>query len=79
LHWTSDGRVLRLIYVDNGSGDAVLVVRHPNGQYYCIDDVAGSANPRMVLSNAPTGEYNIWLGTYSQGASADGYFYITQN
>lgn len=45
--------------------DTTLVVRAPDGQLICDDDSGGDANPLVLLENAQTGAYEVWLGTFS--------------
>jgi hypothetical protein len=43
--------------------DITLIVNAADGRWYCSDDVSGT-NPAIVFSNPPSGNYNIWIGTY---------------
>ncbi|PQO22031.1 hypothetical protein C2I36_15205 [Rhodobacteraceae bacterium WD3A24] len=47
-----------------GSCDTVLLVNDASGQWHFNDDGGSSLNASMRLSNAPTGTYDIWVGTY---------------
>ncbi|MDX1439752.1 MAG: hypothetical protein R3284_07620 [Rubricoccaceae bacterium] len=65
------GRSPLYIYVTSNT-DTTLLVNDANGNWHCSDDVSGS-NPGITLRSPPSGNYNIWVGTYSQsdtGASA---------
>lgn len=46
-----------------GQCDTVLLVRGPNGQWHYNDDSNGF-DPRVQIGGAPTGEYDIWVGTF---------------
>jgi len=46
--------------------DVMLIVRAPDGQWYCSDDSADSTNPLIFLNPPPDGRYSIWVGTYEQ-------------
>ncbi|MCB9658531.1 MAG: sel1 repeat family protein [Sandaracinaceae bacterium] len=46
----------------------VMVVRLPDGSFRCNDDFAGT-NPAVDV-RATSGVYRVWVGTFSQGASA---------
>lgn len=59
------GRSRLYIYVKSGI-DTTLLVNDANGTWHCSDDFEGS-NPAIILNNPPSGNYNIWVGTYSQG------------
>lgn len=65
------GRSPLYIYVIS-SKDTTLLVNDANGNWHCSDD-AFASNPMIRLTNPPSGNYNIWVGTYSQsdtGANA---------
>lgn len=77
LQWSGLTRELRLFVVS--ATDTVLVVRGPDGNITCNDDWrSGDTNPMVRLSNAGSGEYTIWVGTYHSGRSASGALYITE-
>lgn len=44
--------------------DLVMLVRAPDGQWYCSDDAEGT-HPAVQLDDAPDGTYAIWVGTFS--------------
>jgi len=44
--------------------DTTLVVRAPNGNWYCDDDSGGELNPLLSWDNPPSGRYQIWLGRF---------------
>ncbi|GGD51384.1 peptidase [Aurantiacibacter arachoides] len=44
--------------------DTTLVVRAPNGRYYCDDDSGEGNNPRVWMETPMSGQYDIWVGTY---------------
>jgi len=45
-----------------GDCDTVLLVNAANGQWYFNDDTNG-LNPAIRMSGAPSGQYDIWVGT----------------
>jgi hypothetical protein len=45
--------------------DATLLVNDALGAWQYADDNDGTTNPRMVLSGAQDGTYDIWIGTFS--------------
>lgn len=52
--------------------DAVLLVADPAGRWHFNDDSQG-LNPGMQLHNAASGDYRVWLGTFSStGAGCEG-------
>lgn len=50
------------------STDTTLVIRAPNGQFFCNDDTYGF-NPNIDAAYGP-GTYYVWVGSYSQGNPA---------
>lgn len=60
------------VYVQAQS-DTTLVIRAPNGQFFCNDDTWGF-NPDVDAAYGP-GQYMIWVGSYSQ--STPGPYTIT--
>ncbi len=64
----------RLGILVNSDVDTTLVVRDPNGTWYCNDDDIynlNNANPGITLETPQTGDYNIWVGTFTQGEVSD--------
>ena len=55
------------IYVTS-QADTTLAVNLPNGQWICNDDASG-LNPWVQVSPALSGQYDIWVGTYSPGSN----------
>jgi serine protease Do/protease YdgD len=51
------------------SADTTLVINLPNGQWLCNDDFQG-LNPGVILQNPPSGQYDIWVGTFGGGTAA---------
>ncbi|MFK7159474.1 hypothetical protein V6U78_00295 [Marinospirillum sp. MEB164] len=47
--------------------DTTLVVRAPNGDFFCNDDAIG-LDPVVDIRTPETGRYAIWVGTFSQSA-----------
>jgi hypothetical protein len=51
------------IYAESDS-DTMILINTPDGSWRCDDDSHGELNPLLTLTNAPSGLYNIWVGTY---------------
>ncbi len=65
--------------VDAPGSDTTLVINTPNGQWRCNDDVSSSnRNPMIDFNNAPTGQYDIWIGSYRSGQNSRGTLKITE-
>lgn len=77
LHYTA-GSLPLYINVDADS-DTTLVVNGPDGSWYCDDDGADEAfNPLLYWSNPPSGQYDIWVGTYSSGSLQPATLFISE-
>jgi hypothetical protein len=48
-----------------GDCDTVLLVNDAYGQWHFNDDSNGR-NPVVNIANAPTGHYDVWVGTYGR-------------
>ncbi len=59
--------ILPLTFSVQSSADTTLVVHEPNGTWACDDDGGTSVNPAVQVSMPQAGQYDIWVGTYSQG------------
>lgn len=71
------GRSRLYLYVKSDT-DTTLLVNDANGTWHCSDDFEGS-NPAIVLNNPPSGNYNIWVGTYAQNSTgARAILYISE-
>nr|WP_256473602.1 serine protease [Aliidiomarina quisquiliarum] len=51
--------------------DATLVISTPDSRWHCNDDADGM-NPRVNFNQAPAGQYDVWVGNYSEGTIHDG-------
>lgn len=54
------------ITATSANDDLVLVVRTPDGQWFCSDDADGSSDPRIDLTDVLAGTSRIWVGTFSR-------------
>ncbi len=53
----------------NSSSDVTLVVRAPDGRWFCDDDT-NDLNPALEGQSWNAGRYLIWVGSYDQGENA---------
>lgn len=59
-----------LVFGVDADRDTTLIVADENDRYWCDDDGGDQAlNPRIHISNPRSGEYRVWVGTYSSGNS----------
>lgn len=59
------GDALPLIISVNAETDTTLVVNTPNGGWACNDDDGDGSNPSIRFNTPQSGQYDIWVGTYS--------------
>lgn len=60
------GSSLPLVLSVSSSVDTTLVVNDPNGEWYCDDDGGNNGlNPSIAFDRPASGQYDIWIGTYS--------------
>ncbi|MDX2161940.1 MAG: SH3 domain-containing protein [bacterium] len=69
--------LLRFYFV--GSGDTTMTINAPNGSYFCNDDSFGTFSPTIDFNSPTSGRYDIWIGTFSAGASISGTLNVTEN
>ena len=64
--------------VDSGA-DTTLVINGPDGLWYCDDDGADEPlNPLIEFDSPLTGEYNIWVGTYSDDGTRAATLFVSE-
>lgn len=68
---------LPLILSANSGRDTTIMVNGPQGDWYCDDDSGEGSNPSLRFNNPQSGEYDIWIGSYS-GDSVDATLYISE-
>jgi hypothetical protein len=56
---------LPLIISADAEEDVTLVVNDPNGNWVCDDDSGEGLNPSLRFEKPLDGQYDIWIGTYS--------------
>lgn len=56
-----------IIEFDNSSrsDDTTLIVRAPDGSYYCDDDSGDNYHARVTIDSIVSGYYDVWVGSYS--------------
>jgi hypothetical protein len=57
-----------LSFYATSSSDLVIAVQSPDGQWACNDDSFG-LNPAVSFDGASAGDYQVYVGAYSQGDS----------
>ncbi|WP_395644760.1 hypothetical protein [Terricaulis sp.] len=70
---------LPLILSVTSDADTTLVVRAPNGQWYCNDDGEFGLNPSVRFDSPRSGRYQIWVGTFgSDGGTPPAVLHISE-
>jgi len=75
VHYNGSNGFLRFFVRANG--DTTLVVNDASGRWHCNDDAVGT-NPMVSINNAPSGQYDIWVGSYTAGQQIGGTFNVTE-
>lgn len=68
LYFTGGSSLPLLISVASNA-DTTLVVRAPDGLWYCDDDSGQGLNPSVRFNNPRSGLYDIWVGTYGNASN----------
>ncbi len=76
LQYTAGQYRLRVFFA--GSGDTTLVINAPDGHWYCDDDTGGNLQPMLTFDNPMSGQYDIWVGSYSATDFIPGTLTITE-
>ncbi len=76
VHLSSSSSRLRF-YVE-GDGDTGLVVNGPRGGWECNDDSYGGVDPTVTFDSAPSGQYDVWVTSYSSGDNISTTLHVTE-
>ncbi|HET9232350.1 MAG TPA: hypothetical protein VFO00_13765 [Vitreimonas sp.] len=69
VNWTAGSGSLPLVFSVAAESDTTLVINDAEGNWVCDDDGGNNGlNPAVTFSNPVSGQYDIWVGTYSQGS-----------
>ena len=71
---------LRIFFVSTDpKADAALIVRMPDGTWYCADDSLNSKQPILdVIGNLSTGGVSVWVGSFDATITIPGTLYLTR-
>lgn len=74
LNLSDGGSDLAFLFMaDDGVSDTTLIINAPDGQWYCNDDESvDSVDPGLRFYNASQGQYDVWIGSYTQDESISG-------
>jgi hypothetical protein len=62
------GNVAQLkLQVNSGNQDTTLLIKGPDNQLYCADDIGQRKDAGLVAQQLKSGPYKIWVGTSEPG------------
>ncbi len=76
LAWSGASQGLRFFYVS--TGDTVMLVNDPQGNWVCNDDSSSTLNPTVDFVNPTEGRYDIWIASFTAGENIQGTLYVTE-
>ncbi len=66
-------------YVETRNGaDAFLLINQPDGSWRCNDDSFGTLHPTIDFASPASGQYDVWVGTYTESSGNPATLYITE-
>lgn len=68
VSFTAGDNNLPLIFSVQSDSDTTLVVNDASGNWVCNDDTNG-LNPAVTFSAPTSGQYDVWVGTFSEGST----------
>lgn len=77
VNWTAGSGELPLTFHVDSDSDTTLVINDAQGNWVCNDDGDG-LNPVVSFQNAPSGQYDVWVGTYAQGDLQQSELHVTE-
>ena len=80
LHWSGDSDRLEIRFDAAEAGaDTVLLINQPDGSWVCNDDAEpGQLNPRLIIEAPRTGQYDIWVASFSRHQFESGTLIISE-
>jgi|GEM_PF-6761633 len=68
---------LRFEFESTYNEDTTMVVRSPDGLYYCDDDDGDGLDAMIYTDDSETGYWDVWVGSYSRGDYHQGILTVT--
>lgn len=78
LQITYDASIFSLWISVISQDDTTLVINTPTGGWICDDDSGGDLDPSINFTNAQSGVYDIWIGTYGSRDNKSATLYISE-
>lgn len=77
--WTAGSSGLPLIFSANAAADTTLVINDAQGNWVCDDDSGNNGqNPSIRFEHPASGQYDVWVGTYSQDGLQDSTLHVSE-
>jgi hypothetical protein len=69
VNWIAGSGALPLVFSVAAESDTTLVINDAEGNWICDDDGGNNGlNPAITYTNPVGGQYDVWVGTYSEGS-----------
>ena len=78
LDYEDAASFLRFYATARGNGDTTLVINDGAGRWHCNDDSHGGLNPTVDIRNPPSGQYDIWVGSYQARENIRAQLHVTE-
>jgi hypothetical protein len=79
VNWTAGSGQLPLIFSVDSDADTTLVINDAQGNWVCDDDGGNEGfNPSITFTNPPSGQYDVWVGTYAQGGLQESTLHVSE-
>jgi len=81
LNWTGGSTELGIYFSSTMGEDPTLIISDAYGNWLCNDDYSTSDNsldPAIFINAAPSGQYDIWIGSFSATDSIAGQLNIVE-
>lgn len=72
------GTIFPLSFGVTSNADTTLIISGPDGRWYCNDDFGNSFDPLVIFSTPRSGQYDIWIGTFSSGSPQPATLFVTE-
>lgn len=85
--WISDAPDFRVTYSAGNlplafrtvsNTDTTLIINDPSGNWACDDDSFGDGDAQVVFRRPSSGVYDVWVGTFNRGGTAQAVLGITE-
>jgi hypothetical protein len=74
----SSNDLLDLYLSMESESDTTLIVKGPDGNWFCDDDTALDLNPGIRITDPAAGRYAIWAGRFSEGQAVDATLFVSE-